>query len=226
MTKVIAKNITMIRRGQGKTQDYTAKALGISRASYCSLERGNRDISISCLEKLSIIFDISVEQLIKPCQDEPKYEQMLFYILSFFGDKGIPKTKLAKITYLSDFSSYYLRRKPISGASYVNRPYGPVASIFLDLIDELWEEGKIRIRSLSDGAMIISSSSFHEEYKGLSPTDRKIIKDVCMAWKNVPTREIVNYTHEQKPWSMTRRGDYIPYDLILEERKEHLYKPV
>lgn len=223
--KRISENLLRIRKEHGFTQEYIAKKMGISRVSYAGLENGN-DISISSIEKISKIYGVPFDQILRPLRNEKKFQQMLFYVLDFFSEEGIPKTKLAKILYLVDFYSYYLNRSSMSGIEYIHRQYGPVADIFLEMVDDLHFKGKIRITSLSGGALIIKSLSFNNKYELLNDKEKSIIEEVCEAWKEKPTNEIVNYTHEQKPWSSTKDGEYIPYDLILDEDMRHVYLPI
>ena len=62
--KVIGKNIREQRISQGISQETAAELLGISTLSYGRYERGERRIPLSRLIHLSILYNVSLEQLL------------------------------------------------------------------------------------------------------------------------------------------------------------------
>jgi transcriptional regulator with XRE-family HTH domain len=65
MVNKYSKFIKTLRVKGGFSQLEIAKELGISRTSYIALEQGNRDLSLLEANKLSKIFDVSLEDLQK-----------------------------------------------------------------------------------------------------------------------------------------------------------------
>jgi len=112
----------------------------------------------------------------------------------------------------------------MSGVRYVRREYGPVADIFFELTDDLYDRGKINIKPL-DYALMINSTTIEQEDSLLSNEEKDLLDRICAYWKDKRTSEIVNFTHEQKPWKMCRDGEYIPYSLIIQEDPNHVYAP-
>jgi transcriptional regulator with XRE-family HTH domain len=220
----IAKNIGRIRNARGFTQAQIADALGVSRATYINMENGKRDLTAGELEELAVFYNITIPELFDSPRNSEKFEQMYFYTLKFFKN-GVPKTKLAKLLYLADFRNFFEELEPMSGVRYLRKQYGPLADIFLELTDELYDDGKIKIERLGD-AFMIKSVTFDPEFGLLNNDEKRRIEEICKVWEKQPTREIVNYTHEQKPWSSCRDGEYIPYELIIQEDPKHVYAPV
>lgn len=221
----LANKVRELREEANLTQDQVAEKLGMSRATYIAVETGRRDLSASEIADVATMYKITMPELFGQRRNNMKFMQMYFYILSKFRD-GIPKTKLAKLLYLADFRNYYENLEPMSGVYYVRRQYGPLADCFLDLTDILYDSGKISIDKLPEGAFIIRSKSYVQSYDLLSDNEKKEMDEICELWRNKSTREIVNYTHEQKPWASCRDGEYIPYELIIQEDPEHVYAPV
>jgi transcriptional regulator with XRE-family HTH domain len=220
----VANNVERIRSLRGLTQEQVADVLGVSRATYISVAKGKRDLTTGELEKLSAFFNVPVAEFFDQPRNNEKFKQMYFYILRYFKE-GIPKTKLAKLLYLADFSCFYDNLIPMSGVRYVRREYGPVADIFFELTDDLYDKGKINIIPLDYALMINSTTISHED--GLLTVEEKGLLDrICIFWRDKRTSEIVNFTHEQKPWKMCRDGEYIPYSLIIQEDPNHVYAPV
>ena len=219
----VMNNVERIRSSHGLTQEQLADVLGVSRVTYISVTKGKRDLTTSELEKLSAYFNVPIAEFFDQPRNNEKFKQMYFYILRYFKD-GIPKTKLAKLLYLADFSYFYNYLVSMSGVRYVRREYGPVADIFFELTDDLYDKGKINIKPL-DYALIINSTSIEQEEGLLSDEEKNLLDRICAFWKDKRTSEIVNFTHEQKPWKMCRDGEYIPYSLIIQEDPNHVYAP-
>jgi transcriptional regulator with XRE-family HTH domain len=222
---VLSQNIEKMRKDRNITQEQMAREIGLSRPTYINVESGERDPSASELEKIAAIFGVPPGELLSSPRNNKKFEQMYFYILRKFA-KGVPKTKLAKLLYLTDFATFYDTLEPMSGVSYVRRKYGPVPDIFFELTENLFDTGKINIEPLDGGALMIKSTSKDISDDLLSDKDKGLMDKICSLWKDKRTQTIVNFTHEQKPWKACRDGEYIPYSLIIQEDPEHVYTPV
>ena len=113
----------------------------------------------------------------------------------------------------------------MSGVKYRRMEFGPVADIFFLTTEDLFDSGKINITPMEQ-PLIISANTRHDTFDRLSKNELSLIKEICTLWKDKRTAEIVNFTHEQKPWKMCRDGEYIPYSLIIQEDPAHVYKPL
>ena len=224
----IIGKVTSLREQSGLTQEEVASKLGISRQRWILVEKGERDLSTEELEILAALFGIDVADFFEEIPNVKKFKQMYFACLKFAANEhgNVPKTKLAKLLYLADFTNFFKSLEPMSGVKYRRLDYGPVADIFFSITDDLLESGKINIDILDRGAQMISSRTKEEDTSELSESELSQIKEICELWKDKPTQEIVNFTHEQKPWKMCRDGEYIPYSLIIQEDPEHVYQPV
>lgn len=224
MSNLIAANIAKARTARGLTQEQVANFLNISRATYLNIEAGKSKPNVDILVRLANKLNVPVAELFDEPRNNEKFTQMYFYILGHFK-AGIPKTKLAKLLYLADFSYFYDFLEPMSGVRYVRREYGPVADIFFETTEDLFDNGKINIRPL-DRALMISSITYKPNDNLLSEKEKTRIDEICELWEDRDTQEIVNYTHGQKPWKACLDGEYIPYSLIIQEDPDHVYTPV
>lgn len=226
-TTQLAERVTKWRKLSGLTQKVVAERLGISRQRYILVEKGERDLSTIELGVLSSLFGIEPEDFFRAVVDMPKFRQMYFACIKFATDKrgGVPKTKLAKLLYLADFTHYYLELTPMSGVKYRRMEYGPVADVFFSLTDDLYQTGKINITPNERAQIISSSTRESENFDRLSSEEIKLIKEICALWKDKHTEEIVNFTHEQLPWQVCRDGEFIPYELITQEEPDRVFKP-
>ncbi len=223
----LAKKVTKLRELSGLTQEEVATKLGISRGRWILVEKGERDLSTEELDILARLFGIDVADFFEEVRDIEKFRQMYFACLKYASDErgGVPKTKLAKLLYLADFTNFFKELEPMSGVKYRRMEFGPVADIFFLTTEDLFDSGKINITPMEQ-ALIISANTRHDTFDRLSKNELSLIKEICTLWKDKRTAEIVNFTHEQKPWKMCRDGEYIPYSLIIQEDPAHVYKPL
>lgn len=68
---MIGRYIQKQRETHNFSQDYVAKKLGMSRPTYINIEKGDRDLSLTELQKLAKLFNTTVDTLInqKPVED-------------------------------------------------------------------------------------------------------------------------------------------------------------
>lgn len=229
MSKNYFKFIKKLRVDKKLSQVEIAKKLGISRSSYISFEKGKNELSLSEAVKLSDAFGVSLEEIkmdLKP--NYVKYRQMILAYLRLEKRAGgkIPKTKLAKLLYLADFTWFYKHLKSMSGMSYRKIQYGPVPDAYFRAIEELFEEGAVDIdHKTKDGAFLISEtiSGGQESLSELSVAEKKLIKTISTKWRGKRTQDIVKFTHDQLPYSICENNEIIPYGLITQENPDHVY---
>ena len=59
------ERVKMIRKDKKLSQEALASLSDIERTYMCSIEKGERNVSISIIEKLAKAFNISIENLMK-----------------------------------------------------------------------------------------------------------------------------------------------------------------
>jgi transcriptional regulator with XRE-family HTH domain len=224
--------ITKLRKDSGFSQEDLADKLNISRPTLVSIEKGDRDLTLSELKTLGVVFDLPIEFLISemehpkgiiPPARETNWSKFLNLVLACikYGaekDGKITKTKLAKLVYLCDFGHYYKTLKPISGFEYKKLANGPVPIEFFEIVDtneSLTTENK-------GGAILVSLIEQPNE-EAFSEAELDLIKTICKKWKSANTQEIVNFTHKQIPWAVCKDRETIPYELINMEEPENIF---
>ena len=71
-SKSIGNNIAKFRNAQGFSQDQVAQLLGVSRGLVSLIETGEREISVTNLNKLADLFGIDLETLLEEDADVNK----------------------------------------------------------------------------------------------------------------------------------------------------------
>lgn len=213
-----------LREKRDISQIEMAKKIGISRASYITIEQGKRELSFSEAEKLCAFLGISLRELeVGQSQNYEKYKQMLLAFLRL-GNK-IPKTKLAKLLYFADFGWFYYHLESMSGMQYRKIQYGPVPDSYFRIIDELFDDGKIDIDQTEDGAMLISETRRGAKValSEINKEEEKLIKNITNKWKGKNTKEIVAFTHNQLPYLCADDNDIVSYNVVTQENPDEVY---
>jgi putative transcriptional regulator len=231
----LTQNIKLLREEKNLSQAAVAEYLGMSRPSYDKVETGEKDLTVPEATKLAEILGVTFEDLFRDTIHEkakgynPKrYREMIARLIKLAGDNSdgrITKTKLAKLLYLADFSWFYDNLESISGLQYRRITQGPVPDEYFRVIDEMYENGDIDIK-FSGKAMMISLNEDIDETQESRLTDdqRSLIESVASEWESARTDSIVKYTHTQLPWRLCKDGEIIPYELIIQEDPDNVYR--
>lgn len=229
---MIHKKLKQLRSSLNYSQEQMANLLGVSRPKYRDIEKGEGEITISSIKRLaektgtSISSLLAEEEMIVEASNQEslqKYKKMLLYMLSCGADSDgkITKTKLAKLLYLADFTSFYKNLISMSGLTYRRIKYGPVPDQYFRALEELAEENQIQISN--GNAHMISAVEKTPPLQGLTSDEKALIKQICKKWKGKNTSDIVEFTHNQIPWKLCKENELIPYELIIQEDPEHVY---
>jgi DNA-binding XRE family transcriptional regulator/uncharacterized phage-associated protein len=234
MNGKLSNNIEQARLARGYTQEQVARAIGVSRPTYISIEAGKKELTVRQAEALSSMLRISMDDILGAADGASafsdvltateKYKQIILNALQYGVDEDgkITTTKLAKLVYLADFIWYYLNSSSMSGMTYRKLPRGPVAYVYFRALDELEEDGTI-IREPTGRAILFSLVEKEAPTGRLSGDELNLIEKISKAWQGKSTDDIVNFTHEQLPWQICRDGEVIPYGLITQEEPERVY---
>lgn len=225
INRKLGQTIRERRIDKSMTQAEMAELLGMSRPTYIDIEKGSRELKVSELSKVASTIGIQESELLGGKKHNyEKFAQMMLYILSKY-ENGIPKTKLAKLLYLADFSCFYLNLEPMSNVSYIRRDYGPVADVFFETLDNLFETGKIDIEP-AGRAMLVKRATYEKSDSLITDSDKKLLDKIDAYWHNRNTSEIVNFTHNQRPWAAYLDGEVIDYPIINAEDPDNVYAPI
>jgi len=231
----LGQEIKLLREKKDFSRVRIAEYLGMSRATYEKVEAGDKDLTLPEAKKLSSLLGVSFNDLFGTAvhsksenYDPKRYKDMIRRFIAWASDdsdKRITKTKLAKLLYLADFSWFYDNLEPISGLEYRRDPQGPVPDEFFRVIDQMYDTGEIGIK-FSGKAMMISLNDPLDESEQSKLNEKQInrIKKIASEWKTARTDAIVRYTHDQLPWRLCDESEPIPYELILQEDPDNVYK--
>lgn len=227
-------NIKALRESKNLSQSAVAEYLGLSRPSYDKVESGDKELTVTQAKRLAEAFGVGFEDLFRDTLREAtktyssdKYKDMIRRFITYAGDSGdgrIPKTKLAKLLYLADFTWFYDRLESISGLQYRRIQQGPVPDEYFRVIDEMYEKGEIDIKFSGKAMMIKLNEPLDPQDKILTDEQDTLLAKIADEWKSARTESIVKFTHQQYPWKLCYEGEIIPYELIVQEDPDRVYK--
>ena len=113
---------------------------------------------------------------------------------------------------------------------YRRDPYGPVPDQFFRIVDNMIETGEMELelipiqnRKNQMQSLSLSETVASEPNQYLTAKEIDLIDKVVRKWNKANVDEIVNFTHNQLPWQVTRPNEFIPYELITQEDPENVY---
>ena len=242
--KEIGERIANLRLKKGFSQEDLAKSIGISRPSLTQIELGNRGVSFSEMQKLSVALGFSLDDFVSndfydtqhdkipnepeediiderisvPTLNINKFKNVLLYILErCSGKPNVGETVLNKLLYFSDFNYYELYEEHLTGANYKKLPYGPVPQKLDAIIDQM-----IDLKQLE---------KIKTDYKGfpqkrfvplekadltkLKASEKDVIDRVIEQMSDWSANAISDYSHKDLPWEVTEIGKDISYNLAF-----------
>ncbi len=148
--------------------------------------------------------------------DYKKVTQVVNFLLSHYGDVGLPKLKLVKLVWAAD--RYHVRKyaRFVTGDDYVAMKNGPVPSCVKDVIEfSINEYSNLKSDDLpyikryikNNNGVIYSVKETDMDY--LSDTDVEALNFALEQFGKLDDDEIVEKTHKYPEW-LKQRGALMP----------------
>ncbi|MBW1814118.1 MAG: SocA family protein, partial [Deltaproteobacteria bacterium] len=130
----------------------------------------------------------------------------LFEAVKFFASDGVFKTKLCKLLFYADFKHFKDYAVSITGAKYVHLPHGPVPDKYEHYFAILIHDEKVIQPVEVDYADFIG-----EDTKIFKTSELEILGFVKSFFKNYSATAIRDFSHNEKGYKETNKGDMISY---------------
>ena len=153
-----------------------------------------------------------------PCEENGfkgfDYEKLCAMVL-FFAHKNteLLKTKLMKLLNYSDMIFYKENGISMSGLKYVHLPYGPVPENFDIFLGKMTADHIIHVEIVYENGyekhQVIPECDIPEEI--LSAKELEVLDKVYMKFKDFGSADISNYSHKEKGYCDTKKGEIISY---------------
>lgn len=143
-----------------------------------------------------------------------KFDELLLHVARrgvFDADLGM--TKLNKVLFYADTIAYLRYGEPITGATYIRKPNGPVARCMLASIQSLEEAGRARRLERPVGGytqkrvMALSEPN----WTVLSSRDIAVIDEVMDMLDGKNAQAVSELSHQMVGWQLAEDGEEIPF---------------
>lgn len=251
MVEKLGGRIEQLRKEHGLSQEELSNAIRINRVSLSKIENNERKITVTELQSLSKIFNISVDEILNPElrprisikletkknlrkhsdirisipeKNMGKFEQVLLYILNKVGSKpNVGETIIYKLLYFIDFDFYEKYEEQLIGATYQKNTHGPTPKEFITIVERMIEEKKI---------IKIKHKYFRYEQKKYLPLEKydlsiftaneiELIDEVLLKYSDKSAKELSEYSHGDVPWLSTKAGEDINYESVFYRTPEY-----
>lgn len=158
-----------------------------------------------------------------------RFKTLVHYVCERSGDPArLGATKLNKALWYADAFAYRIHGKPITreSAVYVKRQYGPVPRRVLRALEELEEEGALRIKEVSFfGRQKREFVSLREADASIfSEAERNIIDQVVRQICEDHTAVSISDLSHDTIWAAADLGEEIPLYAVLAAKADPLTK--
>lgn len=132
-----------------------------------------------------------------------------------------------KLFYFLDFTYIKKYGTSITGDTYYHLEFGPIPTTIKNLVDSVGDNPEmamlsdvitIQCEDNHDIHKVICLQPFTEKDKEyFSEAEFETIKSICVRFKDYSTPQIVDFSHKEAPWLLTRQLEAIPYMLAAED---------
>ena len=153
---------------------------------------------------------------------EPKFDRQKFRELTLHiahrshEDPWFGAVKLNKILYYCDFIAFARFSEPITGATYVKYPEGPVPREMLKERAAWVSEGlaEIHMREVFRYTQhrLVPKGDYDELSGDFSDNERAIVEEVLSSMRSMTAKEASDMSHEELGWILAQERTDIPYE--------------
>jgi putative zinc finger/helix-turn-helix YgiT family protein len=138
----------------------------------------------------------------------------LFNAILFFCKEGVLKTKLNKLLFYADFKHFKDYTISITGARYARVPFGPAPDKFAHYFATLADYGQIHIEEVAFTDEIVGEKFIADKKPDLSlfsDSELKIMLMIKEFFNEYNSKQITDFSHEEKGFKETLNGKLISY---------------
>jgi hypothetical protein len=149
--------------------------------------------------------------------DEVKFRELVIYIAqNSTDDPTFGSVKLNKVLYYSDFASYRLLGRPITGAKYQKLLEGPAPRELLSVRDGLIQCGDAQIETrpyfTGQQKRLVIATGREANKEIFDPSELELVDEVIDYFHGKTAREVSDFSHREPGWVLARDRETIPYE--------------
>lgn len=146
--------------------------------------------------------------------DEGKFKELiLFFTDGAKDDPCFASTVLNKMLFAAEFLAYKVQGRPIAGATYVHRNYGPVPQEFIPVRNALVAEGSLTIEDKTYLGREQKKPRAHRgpNLSSFNDIERQVCEHILKMFSGVQARHARDWSHLFPGYILSQEGEQIPY---------------
>ncbi len=132
-----------------------------------------------------------------------KFNDLIFYLVAKFGDRGVVETKLMKLLYFSEANYYERRNRTISGIAYFKNNYGPTPDfkVLQETLSSLKDFIKVEKKTFNKRKIkIFRVINKDYSYGNLEEDERQEIDKTFDLYGDLPSDQLSKLSHLDPPF--------------------------
>lgn len=151
-----------------------------------------------------------------PDSDRRLKEMILYVSEKCVDDPNFGAVKLNKILFFADFFSYAYRGRPITGAEYVKRSYGPCPKAILPIRKQMEESKEIVVKEQEFFGKVQHRviPLRQPDLSLFKPEDIALVDRVIETLSGQNAKRVSDISHG-RAWKAAEEGESIPYQAVF-----------
>lgn len=149
--------------------------------------------------------------------DRDRFKAVVHYVIWICEDpRSLGPVKLNRVLWYADRNAYLLHGEPLAGATYVKRPYGPLARALAPVIRELEQESAVAARVRSHNVNMEQYFARHApRLTGLRPEHIGVLEAATRSVCFDQQAPILNKKAHDRVWRVARVGEVLPFFTVF-----------
>jgi len=161
----------------------------------------------------------------KPAFKERKFRELVLYLADKAvqdDEKTYDEVKLQKLLWIADSLAYVQLGEPITGATYIRKARGPVASEYLKQSVILIDAKELAPQRVARNGKELQRDIALKpaDLMGFSPQEVDIANLAVSAFHEIDSRELSEWSHGFRGWRSAQHDAVIPYEMFYLEDDE------
>lgn len=144
-----------------------------------------------------------------------KYAAVIQFFTGLSSHRRIPKTKMNKLLFYTDFFYFRKKESSLTGSVYTHEPYGPCPSNFQFLFDYFIEQNFLELNEFipsADRIIEMISCGKNQTVEILENNEKKILFHIFEKLGHLNASELSRLSHLEKGYTLTQLKEPISYE--------------
>ena len=156
--------------------------------------------------------------------NKEKFKTVLSYVINRCENKAnVEKEFICKLLYFSDFNYYEKYETSITHETYIKYERGPYPQHIDEVIDEMLDEGLLKIEKKPYFRATIHKHYLQEvpDLSLLNTKELSVINNVIDKISGMSAKEVNEYPHGDMPWMIAEDNEDLDYEYVFYRDPEY-----